>query len=159
MTHATRALQRQYLSGEGINFGSQTHFFDYTKTWRASPDEWSAQCLGHLRDNTNIVDDTHHSLIHSNKANMKWWLWRPNDIRETRGPKASWHLSDRWGKNRKTSPKKLVPNGNRSRARCVTGAHATACSTAVDPLNYYPKKIECKNIQTINLIVIVILCG
>ena len=32
----------------------------------------------------------------------------------------------------KTSPRKLVATGDRSRVRCVTGAHATACSTAVD---------------------------
>ena len=32
----------------------------------------------------------------------------------------------------KTSPGKLVPTGDRTRARCVTGAHATACSSAVD---------------------------
>ena len=43
-----------------------------------------------------------HKLIHSNKANMKWWLWRPNDIRETCGTKVSWHLSYRWGKTPKT---------------------------------------------------------
>ena len=35
-------------------------------------------------------------------------------------------------KSRKTSPRKLVPTGNRIRARCVTGAHDTACSTAAD---------------------------
>ena len=29
-------------------------------------------------------------------------------------------------------PTKLVPTGDRTRARCVTGAHATACPTAVD---------------------------
>ena len=34
-------------------------------------------------------------------------------------------------KPRKTSPKKLVPTGDRTRARCVADAHATACSTAV----------------------------
>ena len=28
-------------------------------------------------------------------------------------------------KPRKTSPRKPVPTGNRTRARCVTGAHAT----------------------------------
>ena len=28
-------------------------------------------------------------------------------------------------KPRKTSPRKLVPTGERTRARCVTGAHAT----------------------------------
>ena len=32
----------------------------------------------------------------------------------------------------KTSPRKLVPTGERTRARCVTSAHATTCSTAVD---------------------------
>ena len=32
----------------------------------------------------------------------------------------------------KTSPRKLVPTGDRTRARCVTGAHATALPTAVD---------------------------
>ena len=48
-------------------------------------------------------------------------------------PKASCHLSYMWGKTRrKTSPRKLVPNGDRTRARCVTGAHSTACPTAVD---------------------------
>ena len=32
----------------------------------------------------------------------------------------------------KTSPRKPVPTGDRTRARCVTSAHATTCSTAVD---------------------------
>ena len=32
----------------------------------------------------------------------------------------------------KTSPRKLVPTVDRTRARCVTGAHATAWSTADD---------------------------
>ena len=32
----------------------------------------------------------------------------------------------------KTSPRKVAPTGNRTRARCVTSAHATTCSTAVD---------------------------
>ena len=35
-------------------------------------------------------------------------------------------------KPRKTSPTKLVPTGDRTRARCVTSAYATTCSTAVD---------------------------
>ena len=33
---------------------------------------------------------------------------------------------------KKNPPRKLVPTGDRTRTRCVTGAHATACSTAVD---------------------------
>ena len=35
----------------------------------------------------------------------------------------------------KTSPGKLVPTGDRTRARCVTSAHATTCPTAVDELS------------------------
>ena len=35
-------------------------------------------------------------------------------------------------KPRKTSLRKLVPTGDRTRARCVTGAHATTWFTAVD---------------------------
>ena len=36
----------------------------------------------------------------------------------------------------KTSPKKLVPAGDRTQARCVTDAHVTVCYTAVDVINY-----------------------
>ena len=35
-------------------------------------------------------------------------------------------------KPRKISPRKLVPTGDRTRARCLACAHATACPTAVD---------------------------
>ena len=35
-------------------------------------------------------------------------------------------------KPRKTSPRKSVPTGDRTRARCVTSGHATTCSTAVN---------------------------
>ena len=36
--------------------------------------------------------------------NDDWrWEWWPNDIRETLEPKASWHLSYRWGKTLKKS--------------------------------------------------------
>ena len=76
---------------------------------------------------------TKHTLSHSNKVNMEWWLRRPNEIRGPWGPKVSWHLSDRWGNTpKKTSPRKPVPTGDRTRARCVTSAHATTCSQAVD---------------------------
>ena len=36
----------------------------------------------------------------------------------------------------KTAPRKLVPTGNQTRARYVTGARATASSTAVDFITY-----------------------
>ena len=35
-------------------------------------------------------------------------------------------------KTRKNLTQKLVPTGDRTRARCVTSAQATTCSTAVD---------------------------
>ena len=35
-------------------------------------------------------------------------------------------------KTEKNSPRKLVPTGDRTRARCLTSAHATTCSTVVD---------------------------
>ena len=47
---------------------------------------------------------TIHAPIHSNKVNMKGWLWRPNDIQGRCGPKASRHLSYRWGE----TPKKFT---------------------------------------------------
>ena len=48
---------------------------------------------------------TKHTPIHTNKANMDWWLRRPNDIRVPCGPKVSRHSSYRWGK----TPKKPHP--------------------------------------------------
>ena len=61
---------------------------------------------------------TIHASIHSNKANMKGWLWRPNDIRGPCVPKTSWHLSYRRGKSpRNTSPRKRVQTGDRTRPR------------------------------------------
>ena len=53
------------LSGERIHSGSHTYFFDHTRTWRVSPDEWSAQVRGHLQDSTNKKDHTHHAHTHS----------------------------------------------------------------------------------------------
>ena len=32
--------------GRELNYGSHTYFFDHTRTWRASPNEWSAQLRG-----------------------------------------------------------------------------------------------------------------
>ena len=50
----------------------------------------------------------------------------------TLGPKVSWRLSYRWGKTpKKISLRKPVPTRDRTRARCVTSAHAITCSTAV----------------------------
>ena len=79
--------------------------------------------------------------IHSNKAKKKVWLWQSNDIRGTCGPKGSWHLSYRWGKTPKiTSSRKLVPTGDLTQARCVTGVHATAYSPVIDTISIHNLK-------------------
>ena len=143
MTHATRTLQSHDLSGEGIRSGSHVYFFDTTRTWRASPDEGSAQCRGHPREHKHErTIHTTHASIHSNTANMKGWLWRPNDIRGSCGLKASWHCLTDEVKLRKTLPKKLVPTGDRTRARCVTSTHATTCSTVVDCANMHSQNFR-----------------
>ena len=77
---------------------------------------------------------TRHTLIHSSKANIKWWLWRTNDIQGPCGPKSFliFVLPVRKNPKKKTSPWKPVPTGDRTRVRCVTDAYDPACSTAVD---------------------------
>ena len=94
---------------------------------------------------------TIHDPIRSNKTNVKWGLWMSNDIRGTCGPKASRHLSYRWGKTpKKTLPRKPVPTGDRTRPRCVTGAHATACSIAVDE-DWYTREYSNTSFQILVL--------
>ena len=76
---------------------------------------------GATSETTKIWKTIHtiHAPIHSNKSNMKGWLWRPNDIRGPSGPKTSWHLSYRWGK----TPEKPHP-GNSSRPGIKPGPAA-----------------------------------
>ena len=68
-------------------------------------------------------------------------LWRPNDIRESCGPKASRHVSYKWGKTQKlTSRRKLLPVEDRTLALCVTRSQAIAWSTAVNFFLFHEKK-------------------
>ena len=133
----TWTLQSHDLSGEGINSGSYTYFFDHTRTWRASrmKDQLNAEATSQTTRTWKMMCIIH-ELIFSNKANMKGWLWRPNDIRGLCGPKAFRHLSYRWGRTpRKISPRKFVLTGDQTRACCVTGVHATTCSTGLTSIN------------------------
>ena len=128
LTHATRALESHVLSGEGINYGSHTLL---TTQGHGGPLRMSDKLnVGATSETTRTWKTIH--TIHSNKANMKGWLWWPSDIRGPCGPKDSWHLSYRWRKNPKKPPRKPVSTGDWTRACCVTGAPAIACSTAVD---------------------------
>ena len=106
--------------GRKLNYGSHTYFFDHTRIWRASPDEWSAH-VGATSETAHAWKTIHtkHTLSHPNKANMEWWCRRPNDIRGPWGPKVSWLLSYRWGK----TPKKPHP-GNLSRMGIERGPAA-----------------------------------
>ena len=73
---------------------------------------------------------TIHALSHSNKVNMKGWLWQRNDIRGPCGPKASWHLSYGWGKSPiKTWPRKLAPTGIEPGPAAWQACMLTCCTT------------------------------
>ena len=139
MTHATRALKSHDLLREEINFGSHTYFFDHTRTWRVSPDEWSAKCRGHLWDNTNIKDDTRHSHththIHSNKADMILMIMMAKWYSRSHGGKK---LPDICLTGEETPRKNLTQETcpDRGLNPGVTGVHATACSTAVELRNF-----------------------
>ena len=114
MTHAARALRSHELSGDGINFVSHTFLTkqghgdpprmrDHLNTWATSETTWTWKTV--------------HTPVHANEVNMKGWLWRPIDIPGPYGPKASWHLSYRWGK----TPKNAHP-GNLSRPGIESGS-------------------------------------
>ena len=111
MTHATRALQRHDLSGEGINSGSYNTFL--TTQGYGGPLWMRDQLSARATSETTWTKKTIHTIdatIHSNKANLKGWLWRPSDIRGTGGPKVSWHLSYDWGKLRKNLTQETCPD-------------------------------------------------
>ena len=54
-------------------------------------------------------------------------------------------------KPQKTSHRKLVPTGDRMRARCMTGAHAIACSLAVDQMGKHRLKLLNEQRKVYNL--------
>ena len=97
---------------------------------------------GATSETTRTLKKIHtiHSNIHSNKADMRRMIMM---AKLYSGNHVGLKLPDIFltdeEKPRKTSPRKLVPTVDRIRARCVTGAHATACSTVVD--NHFYKKI------------------
>ena len=107
-----------------------------TKEGRGRPPQMRDQLNVVVTSETTWTWKTIH-IIHSNKANMKGWLWQPNDIRGPCGRKFPNISLTGEEKPRETSTRKLVSIGYRTRTRCVKGAHATVCSTAVDTFSYY----------------------
>ena len=77
---------------------------------------------------------TKHTLSHPNKANMNDDDDGQMILGDLGGLKFPEICLTGEEKPEKTSPRKPVPTGDRTRARCVTSAHATTCSTAVDEL-------------------------
>ena len=75
MTHADRALQCHDMSGEGIKLWITCKLFWPHKDMEGLPDEWSAQCRGHLRDSTNVKDNAHqaHTVIPTRR------IWNDDD--------------------------------------------------------------------------------
>ena len=117
--NATRALQIHDLSGEGIKFRSHTYFL--TSEGHGGPPRMSDQPNAGVTSETAQTwktIHTKHTLSQTNKANMEWWLRRPNDIRGPCGPEAS-YISYRWGK----PPKKPHP-GNLCRPGIEPGPAA-----------------------------------
>ena len=99
------------------------HIHTFLTTLRHDGPPWMSDQLnaGATSETTRTWKTIHtlHSPIHSNKTNMKGWLWRPDDIWGPCGPKASWHSSYKWGK----TPKIPHP-GNLSRAGIEPGPAA-----------------------------------
>ena len=109
--------------GRELNCGSQT-YFDHTRTWRASPDEWSARCRGHLRDSTNMKDNTHQAHTQSSQQGEYEMITTAKWYSGTLGGLKFPDICLTGEENpEKTSPRKLVPTGDRTRAPCVTCYH------------------------------------
>ena len=138
MTHATRALQSRDLSGEGIKLWTTYILFWPHKDMEGLPGWVLGAMPGppprqhkHERQYTPST----HSVIPTRR------IWNGDDdgqmiIGNSRGLKFPDICLTGEEKPRKTSPRKLVPTGDRTRAHCVTSAHATTCSTAVDSHNF-----------------------
>ena len=114
-----------------------------TKQGHGGPPQKSDQpYAGAISETTQTWKTTHtkHTLSRPNKANMEWWLRWPNDIRGSWGAWSFLTFVLQVRKNpEKSSSRKPVLTRDWTQAHCVTSAHATTCSTAVDLsfLNYY----------------------
>ena len=115
-------LKSNDLSGEGNNFGSHTSFL--TTQGDEGPPTKQHELERRFTPFTHPLiltrrmweDDYYGQMIFGDLVDLKL-----PDI----------CLTDE-EKTPKKSLRKLVPTGDWTRARCLTGAHATACSTAVD---------------------------
>ena len=113
-------LTEPRLQGRELNYGSHAYFL--TTQGHGGPSRMSDQPNSGTTSETAQTSKTihtKHTLSHANKANMEWRLRWPNVTRGPWVPKASWHLSYRWGK----TPKKPHP-GDLSRPGIEPGPAA-----------------------------------
>ena len=118
-----------------LNYGSHTYFFDHTRTMEGLPGWAMSPMPGpppkqhkHERQYTPST----HSVIPTRQ------IWNDDyvgqmifgDLGGLKFPDIC--LTGEEKPRKKTLPRKPVPTGDRTRARCVTSAHTTTCSTAVD---------------------------
>ena len=146
MTHATRALQSHDMSGEGINY--LMLLFWAHRDMEGLPglviSSMPGPPLRQQKDERWYTPSTHPFILTRR-------IWKDDyDGQMIFGDHVGLTLPDTWGKPpNKTSHRKLIPTGDRTRARCLIGANATACSTAVNGNMIIKKfiKYEVYNIQ------------
>ena len=142
MTHASRTLQSHDLSGERIKLWITYILFDHTRTWKASPVEWSAQCRGHLQDSTNMKDNTHQAHTQASQQGKYGMMimmvkWYP----ETLG---GLQIPDICLTGEEKPPKKPHP-GNLSRPGIEPGPAAwQACMLLLAPQRWTLQKYSLK---------------
>ena len=137
MTHAARALQSHDLSGEVIKLWI-TYILFWPHKDMGGLSEWVISSMPgpppRQHKHERRYTPSTHPLI------LTRLIWKEDyGAKMILGDLAGLKLADICitgeKKLRKTSPRKLLPTGDRTWARCVTGAHATACSTAVDSIS------------------------
>ena len=103
MTYANQALQSHDLSGEGINFGSHTYFFLTTQGHGGPPwisDQLNAGAPPRQHKHERRYTPSTHPFILTRRISEGNYDGQII-FGEPCGPKASWHLSYRWGNTRK----------------------------------------------------------
>ena len=120
------------------------HIFLITQGYGGSPRMRDQLNAGAISETVRKWKTSHtsHASIHSNKENMKGWLWRPNDIRGPYRHKASWHMSYTWEKLRKNLTEKTCsdPGSNpgplRNRRACYRLLHSCGLLNVFNFLKY-----------------------
>ena len=133
MTHVNRSIQSHDLSEEEINSGSQTFFWPH-KDMEGLPG-WGISSIPGQPPRQHKHERRYTLSAHQLILTRRTWKDGYDGqiiFGHLLGLKLPNICLTGEEKPEKTSPWKLVPTGDWTRVRCVTGAHAAACSTAVD---------------------------